>query len=331
MDRIGVAFTGGLAPPEVVECVKLADDLGYESAWMTEGHGGDQFSILTACALATKTILLGTGISSVFVRSAPTIAMAAACVDYFSGGRCILGLGSSHKVQVGPEHGLEFSQAVPRLRECVDIVRGLLRDGEISYKGSAINIEHFELWFEPLRKEVPIYLAGVFPKMLEICGEISQGALLTMCTLEHAKNAAEHVARGARRAGRDPGEVDVATLVSCDVSANKEESINAVRAHIANYANRFPRYRRLMIEAGFPEEIEAVRKAMSEGDLERAMRLVPNGLIDKTSVMGTPDECRQRLQEYRQAGINLPVITPRVSGKDAKGQAMEAIRACAPR
>ena len=80
MERIGVAFTGGgMSPPEVVQCVQLAEELGYESAWVAEGHGGDQFSILTACALATSRIQLGTSISSVFVRSAPTIAMAAAC------------------------------------------------------------------------------------------------------------------------------------------------------------------------------------------------------------------------------------------------------------
>ncbi len=108
MARIGLALSGGMSPEDIVECVKLAEDLGYESFWMAEGHGGDQFSVLTACALKTERILLGTSISSVFVRSVPTIAMAAACVDHFSHQRFILGLGSSHKVQVEPEHGLPY-------------------------------------------------------------------------------------------------------------------------------------------------------------------------------------------------------------------------------
>ncbi len=103
MERIGLSFFGGLQPTDIVDCVQLADELGYESAWMAEGHGGDQFSILTACALNTKNILLGTGITSVFGRTAPTIAMAAASVDHFSGSRFQLGLGTSHKVQVEPE------------------------------------------------------------------------------------------------------------------------------------------------------------------------------------------------------------------------------------
>jgi alkanesulfonate monooxygenase SsuD/methylene tetrahydromethanopterin reductase-like flavin-dependent oxidoreductase (luciferase family) len=98
MTRLGLAISGGLSPTEIVECVQLAEEFGYESAWVAEGHGGDQFAILAACAVATTRILLGTSISSVFVRSAPTIAMAAATVDHLSNQRFILGLGSSHRV-----------------------------------------------------------------------------------------------------------------------------------------------------------------------------------------------------------------------------------------
>ena len=331
MERIGVGFSGGLTPTEVVECVQLAEELGYESAWVAEGRAGDQFSILTACALATKTILLGTCITSVFVRSAPIIAMAAACVDHFSGGRFILGVGSSHKVQVEPEHGLPFFQPVQRLRECVEIVRGILNDGGVSYAGSIFNIERFDLLFKPVRKEIPIYVAAVFPKMLEICGEISQGAMLTSCTLEHAGVAAKHVALGARRAGRDPEEVDISTLISSAVSADKVKARDSLRPFFASYAAKFPRYRRLMAEAGFAEEVQAVSQTWAEGDTERAKRMVPDGLIDKIALIGTPEECRQKLQQYRQAGINLPIISPRSSVTDAKLQAMEDIRGCAPR
>ena len=93
MAQIGLALAGGMSPTDVVDCVKYAEEQGYTSAWFAEGHGGDQFSILTACALATRRIQLGTSISSIFVRSAPTIAMAAACVDHYSRQRFILGAG----------------------------------------------------------------------------------------------------------------------------------------------------------------------------------------------------------------------------------------------
>ena len=329
MERIGVAFAGGgMSPLEVVECVRLAEELGYESAWVAEGHGGDQFSILTAGALATTRIKLGTSISSVFVRSAPTIAMAAACVDHYSGGRFILGLGSSHKVQVEPEHGLEFSGAIPRMRDTVAIVRRLLSDGVLeNYRGAAINIDTFDFHFPVLRPEMPIYLAAVFPRMLEIAGEISQGILLTWCTPEHARTAAQHVAIGAERAGASPDQLEIATLVGVAAPGGDNDGMRRVAAA---YAGRFPRYRRLMAEAGFADEVEMVRRAWRQGNVAEAEALVPRGLINRMSLPSDPGARKERLAEYREAGITLPIIAPRVAGQNAGETARAIIRANAP-
>ena len=329
MDRIGVAFTGGgMSPPDVVRCVQLAEELGYESAWVAEGHGGDQFSILTACAVATSSIKLGTSISSVYVRSAPTLAMAAACVDHYSQGRFILGLGSSHKVQVEPEHGLEFSAPIPRVRDTVDIVRRLLRDGNlVDYRGEVTNIDTFDLHFPVLRADLPIYLAAVFPKMLEIAGEISEGILLTWCTPEYARIAAGHVAAGAVSGGRAADSAEVATLLSVSAAGAGDGGMRRVAA---TYAGRFPRYRRLMAEAGFADEVEMVRRAWREGNMGEAESLVPDGLIDRMSLPSDPEARKDRLAEYREAGITLPIIAPRVSGPNAFASAQEIIRANAP-
>ena len=155
MERIGVHFLSGPAPTATVEYVKLAEELGYESAWVAEGSGGDPFSILTACALATKTIRLGTGVTPIFSRSAPTIGMAAACVDYFSGGRFILGMGSGHKVQVEQEHGLPFSQPVQRLREAIDVVRMLFRDNEIHYQAAHSALTASNCGLSPFARRFP--------------------------------------------------------------------------------------------------------------------------------------------------------------------------------
>jgi alkanesulfonate monooxygenase SsuD/methylene tetrahydromethanopterin reductase-like flavin-dependent oxidoreductase (luciferase family) len=330
MERIGVAVSSGLSPRDIVECVQRAEELGYESAWMAEGHGGDQFSILTACAVATKRILLGTSITSVFVRTAPTIAMAAATVDHFSHGRFVLGLGSSHKVQVEGEHGLVFAQPIQRVRECIEIVRTLLRESNVSYKGEVNQIKGFDFWFTPFRKEIPIYVAAVFPRMLEVCGEIAQGTMLTSCTLDRARDAVQRVATGARHAGRDPKEVDVSTLIRCSVGADREKAADAMRPGLAMYAARFPRYRRMMAEAGFADEVQACRRAWEEGDKAGAQRLLPVELLDSIGMVGTAAHCRRRLREYREAGITLPIISPNVTGADPKGQVMNILRACAP-
>src|SRR5580700_3404965 len=171
--RLGVAFSGGPSPAEIAECIALAESVGYESAWVAEGHGGDQFATLSAAAMRTSHILLGTSITSVFVRTAPTIAMAAATVDDLSAGRFILGIGSSHKVQVEPEHGVPYAKPLTRVRESVAFIRALLRDGRAGYAGETVRIENFELWFTPRRAALPIYLSAVFPKMVALCGEIA--------------------------------------------------------------------------------------------------------------------------------------------------------------
>ena len=327
---IGVAFSGGATASDIVACTELAESLGYHSAWVTEGHGGDQFATLAGCAVATSRIALGTAISSVFVRSAPTIAMAAATVDDLSGGRFILGLGSSHKVQVEPEHGLRFEKPITRTCETVEIVRRLLADGTVSYAGETITIEKFDLWFKPYRPRLPIYLAGLFPKMTAICGEIADGIILTRSTLATASTIRPHLAEGAARAGRDPDSVHVTSLLPTVVADSRAEAIDIMRPALAMYAGFFPRYNRLLAHHGFVEEAGAVAAAFRRGDMEAATRAVTDAMVETTGVVGTAAECREQIAAYRESGIELPIISSSFVQHGSPRKRLEAaIRACA--
>lgn len=328
--RIGVAFSGGFTPSDVVECVKLAEALGYESAWVAEGHGGDQFAILGACAAATRRIRLGTSISSVFVRSATTIGMAAATVDQLANGRFILGLGGSHRVQVEPEHGIPFVQPTARLRDTIAIVRALVQDGLVSHRGEVITIERFDLWFRPLRPQIPIYVAALFPRMLEIAGQLADGVLLTWPTTATIARGVAHVAIGARKAGRDATAVDVASLIPCAVAKTATAARDALRPAVGLYAGFFPRYNRLLAEAGFGDAVRDIKEAFDRGGRDAAATKVPDELIDAVALAGSPETCRERIDVYRRAGLALPIVSPRVSASDGLAMAMAAIRACAP-
>src|ERR1700746_1676069 len=165
ISRIVMAISGAPNPAEMIDLVVLAESLGYESAWVAEGHGGDQFAVVAACAVGTSRILLGTSITSVFVRTAPTIAMAALTVDDLSGGRFILGVGSSHKVQVEGEHGVPYAKPLTRVRETVALIRQLAQVGRVSFHGETVRVENFDLWFTPCRRAFPIYVSALFPKM----------------------------------------------------------------------------------------------------------------------------------------------------------------------
>jgi len=330
MARLGIAFSGGPGPAEIAECIALAESLGYESAWVAEGHGGDQFAILAAAAVRTGTILLGTSITSVFVRTAPTIAMAAAAVDDISGGRFILGLGSSHRVQVEAEHGVSYAKPLTRVRETVAVVRDLLRDGIVSHRGDTVRIESFDLWFAPRRRDIPIWLSALFPKMVALAGAIADGVMLTRSTLATAARVRAEVAEAARRAGRDPERIAIASLLPTMVADSRAAALAALRPGVAFYAGFFPRYNRLMAEHGFAVEAAAIAEAWAVGDRAAAERAVSDAMIDATSIAGTPDECRARLAEYRAAGLDLPILSPYARGPGARARFEAVIRACAP-
>jgi len=211
---------------------------------VAEGHGGDQFAVLAACAIQTSRILLGTSITSVFVRTAPTIAMAAATLDELTGGRFILGVGSSHKVQVEAEHGMAYGKPLTRVRETVEVIRRLLHEGRVSYQGETVRIQSFDLWFTPRHSTIPIHASAVSQKITALCGEIADGIILTRSTLATAAVIREQLAEGARRAGRDLDQIIVTTLLPAAVGETRREALDALRPGLAFYAGFFPRYDR---------------------------------------------------------------------------------------
>ena len=328
--KIGIAISGGPNPAEIIDLVVLAESLGYHSAWIAEGHGGDQFAILAACAMRTSRMRLGTSISSVFVRTAPTIAMAASSVADLSGGRFILGLGSSHKVQVEPEHGVAYGKPLTRTRETVAIVRALIRDGRVRFDGETVRIENFDLWYTPRLRNVPIYLAAVFARGVALAGEVADGVILTRSTLATAATVRRQLSAAACQARRDPNAIEIATLLPTAVADTREAALATLRPGLALYAGFFPRYNRLMAEHGFASEAAAIAAAWARGDRQAAEHAVSDAMIEATSIVGTPEQCRARIEAYRRSGVDTPILSPFARDGNAKGRFEAVIRACAP-
>ena len=330
MERLGICFSGGPNATQIVNCVKLAEELGYESAWVAEGHGGDQFAILAACATATSRIQLGTAITSAFVRSAPTIAMAAMTVDQLSQGRFILGIGSSHKVQVEPEHGQVYTKPLTRVRETVELVRALMADGNVHYHGQTLKIDQFELWFTPHRKRLPIYLSAVFPKMTELTGEIGDGLILTRSTLESGTTMRKHLVAGGERSGNDGAKMPIVSLLPTAIGDSKTDACDKLRPGFAAYTGYFPRYAKMTAEQGFADEAAAIAEAWARGDHDAAAAAVSDALIGASGIAGTPEQCRAKIEEIRASGIDVPLIAAFAKGESAEEEISAVIRACAP-
>jgi alkanesulfonate monooxygenase SsuD/methylene tetrahydromethanopterin reductase-like flavin-dependent oxidoreductase (luciferase family) len=166
--------------------------------------------------------------------------------------------------------------------------------------------------------------------MLEIAGELADGVLLTWPTPGTIARAVEHVAIGARRAGRAATAIDVASLIPCAVAKTAAAARDALRPAVGLYAGFFPRYNRLLAEAGFGDAVRDIKEAFDRGGRDAAAAKVPDELIDAVTLAGTPETCRERIDAYRRAGLALPIVSPRASGADALAMAMAAIRACAP-
>jgi hypothetical protein len=221
------------------------------------------------------------------------------------------------------------------VRESVEAIRALLRDGEVSYRGETIAIDRFDLWFTPLRRRIPIYLSALFPPMLEVVGELGDGLILTWATREAPARAAAHVATGARRAGRRPEDVEITSLLPCVIAPTRAEAVERMRPRWRCTRASSPATTACSRTAGFPDAARAIQQAWQTGDRAGAARAVPDAMAAAVGVVGTAAECRARIEEYRAAGLALPDHQPAgpgrrgapgVRGRDPRLRAVEVGR-----
>lgn len=305
-----------LAPPAVAqEAVKLADDLGYDTAWVTESYGFDCMSTLGYLAAATTRIKLATGIANVYSRSPALLAQSAATIDALSGGRFVLGVGSSGRAVVAGWHGVPFDRPLARLRESVEIIRMVLRGERLIHEGEVFDVRSgIKLLRRPLRADVPVYLATIGPRGLALAGEIADGALPVHVSLRHIELFSEPVAAGVAAAGRDPGSCrlcafGVPVIPTDDVDAARERQRVRIALYVGGMGTREQNfYKELFVRYGYAREAEQIQELFLERRRDEAAAAVTDAMVDDVAVIGSVAECRARLDEYGQAGIDELVM-----------------------
>ncbi|MCA1727527.1 MAG: LLM class flavin-dependent oxidoreductase [Actinobacteria bacterium] len=206
--RLGVTppiEVAGMGPG--IDAAVRAESLGYTDVWTAEVGGPDAFSPLGAIAARTEKVRLGVALVPVFTRPPALTAMSAASIQALSGGRFVLGVGSSSPAIVGSWMGQAFEQPVDRVREYVEVLRELLAGKRSRYQGSTLRTEGFRLQIEP-GAPVPIHIGALGPRMCRLAGAVADGVLFFLMTPEGCRAALEEVAAGAREAGRDPEQID---------------------------------------------------------------------------------------------------------------------------
>jgi 5,10-methylenetetrahydromethanopterin reductase len=331
MKRLGLSFGWReKSLGNIVSCCRVAEEAGLESVWIPEAWGRDAFLALAAIANATQHIKLATGIINVYSRSPAAIAMGAATLEELSNGRAILGIGSSGAMVVERWHGLHFEQPFTRLRESITIVRQVLSGSPVSLQGKVFQVSDFRLAVYPPTRKIPVYLAALGPKMLRLAGEVADGALLYLQPLSKIRDAIAEIRKGAERANRPSESVDVAAFLPTFISEKAEEAKQIVARAIAYYVGGMGTYyHRKVSESGFKAEADSIRAAWLRGDRAIATKEVSTELIDSVALAGPFEECRTKLEEFRKAGVNLPILSVSIEDKSMRQAVYDSIRSMA--
>ena len=319
MQRLGVGLWGGMSVNELIDVVKLADSRGYESAYIIESFA-DAFCFLSACARETENIILGTGVATVFTRNPTTIAIAAATVDSISEGRFRLGLGVGHREihrmrdDVEVQRPSPFADPLGRLRETTELVRAIMKGahaGElVRFEGEVFRVRDYEPWLSPHRDNIEIFYGAFSRSTFELAGEIADGIAPIFVPLEFVPTMKESVARGAERVGRDPAEIDLGCYLPTAVSDDAAQAKLAAKYDVATHMSSYAYYRNYFVRRGMGEVVDEVVEKVRSEDMGAAADAVPDEMVDAVAVYGTVEDCRRKIDVYREAGISLPIIFP---------------------
>lgn len=317
MERIGLTFNpsrsgSGANDDDLINVAKLADGLGYDTFFTGESWGRDALTILTAVACHTTNLRVGTGILPVFSRTPTLIAQSIASLDLISKGRATLGLGTSGKIVIEEWHGLPYKRPLERTREYIEIIRQALSGGAVNHQGTFFNLSRFRLGVAPVQERIPIYLASLGPKNLEMTGQLADGWLPIWMHYQKLPELTEPIATAASKAGRDISQITVAPQTMCYTTDDPQELAEVesqVRAHMAYYIGGMGSYYYdLFCRSGFQAEASAVKEAWAARDREKAARAVSDEMLEGIAILGDAATCRSRLERLRKSGADMPVV-----------------------
>ena len=312
------------SPRECVELARSAErEWGYDAIWLAETNGPDSASLAGALALATTHMAIGTGIVPVYNRSAAVLAMTAATLAGLCEGRFALGLGASSHAIVEGWNGIPFERPLERVRETVAVLRQALAGERTDFAGASVRSRGLRLGWVPERR-VPIYLAALRERMLELAGEIGDGLVVNLFPVSALPRILAAYRRGAARAGRDAGGDEVVCRFQVAVTDDVPAARNLIRMGFAGYLAQ-PVYNAYFRWCGFEAEAAAVAKAFAAGDRAASAAAMSDAMIDRIAILGTWERCREQLAEFVAAGVTTPVIAPVATSAAAMRAVFEAL------
>ena len=298
--RLSYSLGSLLSIEEVLECSQKLNEIKPDVMWIPETWGMEIFSMLGIASKQNKFSKIGSSIINIYSRSPSLIAMGAATVDTISKGRLILGLGTSSMPIIEDFHGQSFESPVQRMKECVDIVRLALSGKKINYSGKIFSLKDFSLLVKPLRNEIPIYLAAINKKMVELTWDVADGVIFYLRPKDEMKTTITNMQKRKK--------IDTSLQIITCIDHDYEKAVNRAKKTLSFYIAVGTVYREFLHSNGYSEETQIIYSEYTKNGLENLETFVPDKMLDDLCIAGTPDMAIKKLSVFRDIGIDTPII-----------------------
>jgi F420-dependent oxidoreductase-like protein len=327
---VNLGYWGAGNDGENLAIAREADRLGYAVCWAAEAYGSDAATVLSWVAAQTQQIDIGSAVFQIPARTPAMTAMTAATLDSLSDGRFRLGLGVSGPQVSEGWHGVRFAAPLGRTREYVDIINLAFTRKKLEYQGKHFQLplpdgpgKRIQLTVHPVREHIPIYLAAVGPKNLELAGEIADGWLAVFFSPQHAADQLASIQAGREKAGKTMDGFDVVPTVPIVVDDDVERAADQVRWYAALYIGGMGSreqnfYNQLACRMGFEREAARVQELYLAREHRNAAAAVPLEFIDATSLLGSPDRIAKRMADFEAAGVTTLSVTPFAAAQEER-------------
>ena len=315
-DRVALYLQDKHDLRESIKYVQYAEQKGFEAVWQAESRlVRDAIVPMAAYAATSERIKVGSGVINNWTRNAAVIAATFLTLDDLAPNRILLGIGAWWD-PLASKVGIQRRKPLQAMREVVTVVRRLLNMERVTFHGEFVHLTDVELDVVHGRREprhVPIYIGATGPKMLELAGEIADGVLLNyLVSPKYNEMAMERIQAGLKKSGRSLDEFDRPQLVVCSLDKDRKKALDNARKLVTQYLGQQPH---IMKASGVPQELlDEINRVLTwpatEEQIERAMELVPDDIVQMITASGTPEECRAKVREYIAAGATCPVLYP---------------------
>ena len=300
MRRLSYSLGSLLSIEEVLECSQKLNEIKPEVEWIPETWGMENFSMLGLASKENTFSKIGSSIINIYSRSPSLIAMGASTIDTISNGRLILGLGTSSVPIVENFHGNSFDTPVQRMKEYVEIIRLALQGEKINYSGKIFTLKDFSLLTKPIRKEIPIYLAAINQKMVEMTWDIADGVIFYLRPKNEMKETISKMQKKKK--------IDTTLQIITCIHEDEEKARNRAKKTLSFYIAVGKIYREFLQSTGYSNEVKIINEEYEKNGLDSLQELIPEKMLDDLCIAGTPATAIKKLDAFRDVGIDLPII-----------------------